>query len=383
MKKCYVVLGALFGDEGKGQVVQALVRQAKDNSDSVCVVRFSGGAQAAHNIRIKKSNGHVLHHTCSTYGSGVLYGVPTYLFSQTYFDPMAAWCERQSLMELTGEYPALLVHKDCRVVTPYDQYVGQKDTKVKNDGTCGKGIYPTFKRYNDGVTSTSMSVIKEYYKRYSFPDKIECLVNQVERDLNFGSWFMYFDNEKNVLDDYDVVIFEGSQGLLLDMDNGFWPNVTPSHTGLDNIKDYISNADVYLVMRPYVTRHGNGYEPACPEKAEAYTCELIEDNFKNEFQGAFKKGLFEVNLFTAAWDRHNLDNWKSKIDLLSYNMVFTHNDIFTKNETIQVFDANEILCDIKGVDDIYRMLPHRIREKIHSVYTLSGNTDTNLKYKEL
>lgn len=62
--------------------------------------------------------------------------------------------------------------------------------------------------------------------------------------------------------DYDVLIFEGSQGLLLDMDCGFYPNVTPSRVGLNGIESqYLKDAEVYLVTRTYTTRHGNGYEP--------------------------------------------------------------------------------------------------------------------------
>jgi len=380
MQKKYVVLGSLFGDEGKGQVTQALVKKAKNEKKSVCVVRFSGGAQAAHNIRIKNDNGHVLHHTCSTYGSGVLLDVPTYLFSQVYFDPMAAWCERQALIELTGRYPALLVHRDCRIVTPYDQYAQHQDEKVLSDGTCGKGIYQTFKRYNDGVPTKCMSKVKEYYENLSgikFPNHINCIANQVDRDFHFGSWFMYFEDEKQVLSDYDVIIFEGAQGLLLDMDNGFWPHVTPSHTGLDNIKDYLNEAEVYLVSRTYLTRHGNGYTPKYPETMSKFIDNFVEDNCKNEFQGEFRKGMLDIGLLSQAWDRHHLETWKAKYNLY-YNMVFTHSELFGRYTEIPVIGMDGSQQYPKNTSDLFKLLPENMRSKIGHVYTLSGNSDTEL-----
>lgn len=58
-------------------------------------------------------------------------------------------------------------------------------------------------------------------------------------------------NDIVVTNDYDVLIFEGTQGLLLDMDNGFYPNVTPSKVGLNGLLRYdiLDNAEVYLVTR--------------------------------------------------------------------------------------------------------------------------------------
>lgn len=82
---------------------------------------------------------------------------------------------------------------------------------------------------------------------------------------------------------YDVLIFEGSQGLLLDMDCGFYPHVTPSRVGLNGVpKKYLKDAEVYLVTRSYLTRHGNGYEPKY--KLEANLEKFKESNTFNEFQ---------------------------------------------------------------------------------------------------
>jgi adenylosuccinate synthase len=65
-------------------------------------------------------------------------------------------------------------------------------------------------------------------------------------------------------DTYDHLVFEGSQGILLDMDHGFFPNVTRAHTTSRNAIDIIQRnvlgrPEVYYVSRAYQTRHGNGY----------------------------------------------------------------------------------------------------------------------------
>ena len=80
-----VVIGSTFGDEGKGNVVQWLCKQALAEGKKVAVCRYSGGPQAAHTIY---HNG--IEHICSTYGSGVLLGVPTYLTNGVLVDPIPA-----------------------------------------------------------------------------------------------------------------------------------------------------------------------------------------------------------------------------------------------------------------------------------------------------
>ena len=136
-----IVLGLAFGDEGKGATTQWLCRHALKYDRSPIVVRFNGGAQAAHTICLNGEE-----HICSTYGSGVLLEVPTFLSKNFYFDPICAWNEHKTLSDKKA---VLLVHPDCRVVTPYDVIAGINNIKVIKDGSCGKGIFQTFNRYNN------------------------------------------------------------------------------------------------------------------------------------------------------------------------------------------------------------------------------------------
>ena len=81
--KIKIVIGSTFGDEGKGNVVQWLCKQALDVGKKVAVVRYSGGPQAAHTIYC---NG--IKHICSSYGAGVLLNIPTILSSSVLIDPI-------------------------------------------------------------------------------------------------------------------------------------------------------------------------------------------------------------------------------------------------------------------------------------------------------
>lgn len=322
-----IVLGHTFGDEGKGVTVQWLCKKAIEEGKKPLVVRFSGGPQAAHTV----FNGGI-EHICSSFGSGVLLGVPTMLTHDVYLDPICLTNELHVLKD-KGINPTLYMSAH-RAITPYDVLAGREDPKVLKDGTCGKGIYATFNRYNNSTSfgSTLLSTYnfsraghilgnaRKFYnvdsiQEYDDMFKRACLEMATETEFK-----LLTDTTK----DFDVLIFEGSQGLLLDMDRGFYPNVTPSKVGLNGIDErYLKDAEVFLVTRTYTTRHGNGYSPKLPRrypvKAEH------ETNVTNEFQGEFKTGLLEFELLNAAYNRHCLDNYKAKYNV-SLNLVITHMD---------------------------------------------------------
>ena len=162
-----IVLGHAFGDEGKGVVVQCLCKEAIDKGLKPLVIRFSGGPQAAHTV---KNND--IEHICSTYGSGVLLGVPTMIWKTAYFDPFSARLEYDTLKTKMNKVAPLFVHFHTPVITPYEVNAGRLNKKVLQDGTCGKGIYPTFRREkNDCLhlfadnwnTDSTVYDLEEYY----------------------------------------------------------------------------------------------------------------------------------------------------------------------------------------------------------------------------
>lgn len=339
-----IVLGWVFGDEGKGTTTQWLVKKAIDEGKTVRVCRFSGGPQAAHTI--KKDD---ITHICSSFGSGVLYGVDTE-YIDGYFDPICFVNECIELERKNIKIPDIYLSSRVKFITPYDVMVNQMSNREKSDGTCGKGIFRTFERCKHDLFKNPMYnevlgyefFIEQVEKHYQMYDE-DChymFINACDSD--------YFKTHVHIIDELeevDVRIFEGTQGLLLDMDCGFYPNVTPSNTGLKKLNEFLnSDTEVYLVTRSYLTRHGNGYVPLKPFAP----INPYETNVNNMWQGNFKTGEFELPLLEKAIQRHCLDNYQKKYGV-KFNAVFTCNDIVDMKEKYE-----DILSDLNlNFNDVY------------------------------
>ena len=387
-----IVLGAAFGDEGKGVTVQYLCKKAIDEGKKPLVIRFSGGPQAAHTINY---NG--IEHICSTYGSGVLLGVPTLIWNTAYFDPISAKNEYEVLKTKMDEVPPLYVMSKTPVITPYEVYCGRHDAKVIKDGTCGRGIYPTFKREKEGFqvhvdnfynNSTIVNSLESYYyPDNENPDEYSpegLLYLKMLGDICLGDYdFFSVTGGGLLLSMFDVLIFEGSQGLLLDMDRGFYPNVTPSKVGLNAFADNkelekaLYNAEVYFVTRTYLTRHGNGYEP-CKMRFNLDLSNKHETNVQNEFQGNFKTGLINFDLLNEAFSRHCIDNYW-KLYNLSLNIVVTHWDLLDNLDEFHYINGKceKITENIQeNVSELFKYFPKTI--KFNNIF-VNDSIESNLK----
>ena len=316
-----IVLGSLFGDEGKGNTVQYLCKQAIAEGHKPLVIRYCGGPQSGHRV---VHNG--VSHIVSSFGSGVLLGVPTLYVgtSNCFIDPISLQIEKEELIN-KGLDPELYICGQPSIITPYDVTVGRNSSKILNDGSCGKGIYPTFYRYSKTDVHHFSSFIRQIEAISNFwkLESDEEINNKWIEAVNKLTFFKSTKESEEFINQYDVLIFEGTQGLLLDMECGFMPHCTPSKVGLNGIhKDLlVLDTEVYLVTRTYLTRHGNGYEPFSYGLNEYMNVSYEPSNLNDGYQGIFKKGLFEVPLLLRAFDRHHLDNYNVK-----YNLVLTHCD---------------------------------------------------------
>ena len=339
MNKVQIVLGSLFGDEGKGVTVQYLCKEKINKGIVPLVIRFSGGPQAGHRVMY---NG--IDHVCSLLGSGVLLGCPTYLHKDVMIDPISLMNEIKSLQQF-GINPQVFVHPYCRVIHPDDIYRNKNNEKTIKDGTCGCGIYECFKRnleHPDILLSISgaLSSPEDYVGLFGLKHNIEEFIEACKWINNY----CYIRGLDEIEDNYGSLIFEGSQGLLLDMENGFMPNCTPSKVGLNGIpEEYLQNAEVFLVMRSYLTRHGNGYDPVGENFVRKYFRNLEEPtNLDNGPQGIFKIGVLDLDLVIRSFDRNHLDNYQ-RMDNIEYNVVITHMDCSPYPDVIPViFDFNKI-----------------------------------------
>jgi len=296
-----VVLGLGFGDEGKGRVVDALcagmIKQSYEDRlsdlDKPTVVRFSGGGQAGHTVVLEDGTKHVF----SNLGSGTLRGCPTYWSEHCPFDPSALLNE---LTELGRGMPLLYVNGKCPVVTPYDIEAQRSCATNRTHGTVGCGIGTTIQREEDHhhllvedlahpmVVQIKLNLIAQYYgaelDHSGFSDA--CLLAQ--------ECYQVIYDRPNTLE----FIWEGSQGLLLDQNIGFFPHVTRSNTGSANIPESVRRtAKIYAVTRAYQTRHGAGPMTNEARKENSYIMEAKDEtNQYGNYQGIFRRSLLDLDL---------------------------------------------------------------------------------------
>lgn len=355
IKSVQIVLGTFFGDEGKGSTVQWLTTK---NS---LVVRFSGGPQCGHRVL---RNG--MEHVCSLVGSGVLRGAATYLHKDVYIDPISLNNELFKLQIRNGICPKVYVHPDCRVITPYDIIQDYGNNKVRNDGTCGCGIHATFVRSTKcpitfkEVMENSLSALNKFHHR------------RTELDAPFVNSCITLSNKviikKDAYLDYEHVVLEGSQGLLLDMDNGFMPHCTPSRVGLNGVpEELLEDAEVFLVMRSYLTRHGNGYEPSNEDLIRKTYRNLDEPtNLDTGHQGKFKIGVFDIDLLQDALNRSHLDNY-ARMYNVKFNAVVTHMDCTPRENALTIRDGGHIMEDFP-LNSVFDLSWIRRIIKVQNIY---------------
>jgi adenylosuccinate synthase len=298
-----IVIGANFGDEGKGIVTDYLCSQGAG-----IVVRFNGGAQAGHTVVTPDGERHVFRH----FGSGTFCEVPTFLSQFFVVNPILFFEERAQLIAL-GFHPEVYAHPDCLVTTFADMLINQvKENRRagKRHGSCGIGFHETIQRstvkelkitmsdlWNGGNRIESqMAEICGKYSEFRIGEKIEVL-GGVEKFIECCREFADEVQPLGIGQCKDPV-FEGAQGLLLDQDNKeFWPHVTHSKTGIANVESLcaqagITSKEIYYVSRTYLTRHGAG---PLPGEDSALNYEDLT-NHRTQFQGSIRFATLDSGL---------------------------------------------------------------------------------------
>lgn len=337
--KTSVVIGANFGDEGKGLVTDFL-----SGGEECLVIRFNGGAQAGHTVVDPDGRRHIFKH----FGSGSLKGAATYLSRHFIVNPILYRKEQEELM-LKCKGLKVMVDQRCAVSTPWDMLLNQALEKSRGryrHGSCGVGINETIHRHENmlslhvsGLKSPNLRQNLEFIRDHYVPKRAKILgiaVPEIAMDDKILLQFMddcYHFSETTTLmqphgfSDWDNLVFEGAQGLHLDMDSGNFPYVTRSHTGLQNVQDVcseagIEEADVWYVTRTYSTKHGPGEfrteGHSVPQRAQCLT------NKENPWQGEFRMGMLDrEKMVKAIWkDQNSLKYFKAK----SWNLALTHCD---------------------------------------------------------
>lgn len=314
-----LVVGLGFGDEGKGRIVSSLV----SSDPNAIVVRYCGGHQAGHTV-VKDRLDTTKPHVFSSFGSGTLQGAPTYWSRFCTFYPWAVRNEFNRLQEL-GITPTLYVDALCPVTTNFDAAHNKiREAKVRH-GSVGVGIGSTFARheayyklyfqdlFNETVLRAKLDNIMFNYYGDSFALEWEALRDKF---LASAQFIRTCDNIQLVVGDkfdfnrYDNVIFEGAQGILLDQDFGFFPNVTRGNTTSKNaitlIKEFnLPRPRIYRLTRTYQTRHGNGFM-SNQDKEPLLIHTEHETNVTSQWQGPFRKSWLDLDLirYAVQCDQH-------------------------------------------------------------------------------
>ena len=307
----------MFGDSGKGLTTNFLCTEYKN--ENPIVIRFSGGQQAGHAV-IENNIKHIHSNFCS----GALRNIPSYFSEHCTVYPNTISRERKVLND-KGFNPKLYVHPLAKLTTPSDvAYNRVTETKLKH-GSCGMGIGATMSRnINTGYKLFAIDVthpvllfkkmenISKYYQSLFEGEDLDEFL-RIEKDQMetfkevFSTSFIVYDY--TLLYGYDTLIFEGSQGVLLDMDHGLFPNVTYSNTTSKNAieickKVDCSDIEIFYVTRCYQTRHGAGW--MSNEDFIFLTNNEEEINVPNTWQGYFRTGEIDYDLLKYALDIDNI-----------------------------------------------------------------------------
>lgn len=335
-----IVLGLQFGDEGKGITTDFLCSRCEPGS--AIVVRFSGGQQAGHTVMIDGKK-----HTHKSYPAGTLRGVDGYISSYCTMDPISIINEYDVLLNKDVKYPKLYIHPLAMMTTPFDIIANKLavDKEIK-DGTCGRGIGRTMKRHletqyklfaldilNISILESKLYAIRDFYgERLNLSEgESDQLIKEyldavIDLPIELADY--------SLLSSYRNVIFEGSQGIMLDMDHGTIPNVTFSNTTSRNalaiceeVGIPLSEITTWYATRSYLTRHGNGWMPEKEGPDLILKNNEEEINVTNQFQGNFKIQKLDENLINQAL----------LIDM-QYNKSHTKNLVITCVDQVESFE---------------------------------------------
>ena len=326
--RAYIVVDLGFGDSGKGLLTDYLVRHFEAN----VVVRYNGGAQAAHNVVTPDGR----HHTFSQFGSGTFNSqVKTYLARHVVIHPTALLIEGDILEQkgVLNPFARLRMSDRALLITPFHQAANRIREMIRGadrHGSCGVGVGeavkdallhpenrvlagdlndPTLLRRKlqtiqiqkrEQITALCKEASSEIlsardYEIFESEDVIDSWIASVSRINELG--LIVADSVlEHWLRDAENVVFEGAQGVLLDADAGFHPYTTWSRCTAENavelIREMAPDSDVFKigVMRSYAVRHGPG---PLPTETGAFSSLVSEHNQYNEWQGGIRYGWFD------------------------------------------------------------------------------------------
>jgi adenylosuccinate synthase len=285
-----VILGAQWGDEGKGKVVALL------SENYEVVVRYQGGSNAGHTVVINGEK-FILH----LLPTGILHPHTVGVIAQGMVVDLELLVKEIKDIESKGlrVRDRLFISDRAHLVLPYHKVLDSLLERKGKIGTTLRGIGPAYmlKYARKGIrvcdlwdkdrfyslVKDNLEFVEELCKKVyceSFELKIE---EVVERSLeNFEEVKnCVIDTSQYLLEKQEGILFEGAQGTLLDVDIGTYPYVTSSNSSALGLSagtglppKFFSNAKFYGVSKAYATRVGEG---PFPTELKDSTGELLRE----------------------------------------------------------------------------------------------------------
>lgn len=397
MNESYIVSGVFFGDEGKGSIIDYLASK-KNIQDNV---RYNGGSQASHTVVANN-----IKHKCSQLGSNILNeNSRNYLSEYTVVNPFNIFTEAQVLSSKTKEpiesiLKRIYISKNARVVTPYHKLVGQliaiSDNKVKR-GSVGTGVSQTTRIFEEtgieilmsdlinqnDLTKEKLRELFEYTRKFLIDNKdkinedllkkiisqedIFYLTNLQNKDYIFNCYSSLVNtnllsviNNINEFHQTGNILFEGSQGLLIDRNYGIRPNTTlldtTNHNGIKLANQLNTNIHKIGAITPFTSRHGIGILPTFDKNINDKIYD--ENQTQTFFQGKPRYGWFDLvlakysksineydELFMTQIDR--LSNFKIIKLCICYRYYGIIDDEFERTFDYEIQDNDVIIKSIK------------------------------------
>jgi adenylosuccinate synthase len=275
------IIGAQWGDEGKGKIVDLFTRHAD------IIVRFQGGNNAGHTLVVdgKKTVLHLvpsgaLHpHKLCVIGNGVV------VDPEVLLDEIAGLKQNGCLLDDS----LLRVSEEAHLIMPYHKAIDQARERLRGKGkigTTGRGIGPA---YEDKIARIGIRFI-DLLEEDTFRDKLRHNIEEKniylkailkEKTLDFSAihddYASYREHLKQYVTNTSLllarqiragknVMFEGAQGTLLDVDHGTYPYVTSSNTTIGGVCSGAGVGPLHVhqvigISKSYTTRVGSGPFP--------------------------------------------------------------------------------------------------------------------------
>ena len=278
--KITAIVGAQWGDEGKGKITDFFA------GESDYVVRFHGGNNAGHTV-IVDGNTFKLH----LIPSGIIYGSPMSIIGNGVVVDPKVLLDEIEYIEGKGIDPKLMVSDRAHVIMPYHIELDGALSNHQGDlaaGSTRRGIAPVYadKMFRNGIRIIDLLesdvLMEKLTKGYSFAKGIieKVLSKRIESSIEeiFDSYCSYGDRLKPYITDTSVelynayksnksILFEGAQGISLDVDHGIYPYTTSSNTAAGHIStgtgvSFRDIGRIIGVVKAYLSRVGESPLPS-------------------------------------------------------------------------------------------------------------------------